>query len=170
MTETLSLSPLTRSFPWGQTSHIYHSGSHFTTVDYIITIRLASEFITRSECKMEHPLNVSDHLALSITMSLNPSPVIQRDLPLRIGWNRSTLSGEIDKYEASVRDIVPFLVCVRSSTSLLTTSSQRSLMGRRKERIISGTTISVRCVKLVGPPEKPGNRQVVHKMANLWIT
>ena len=93
----------------------YHSSSHFTTIDYIITNRLASEFTIKSECT-EHSLNVSDHLALTLTLSLNPSSTFHEDPPSRIDWYKAIHSGEISCYETAVRDAVfPFLGATNNS-------------------------------------------------------
>ena len=97
----------------------YHSSSHFTTVDYIITNRLASEFTTRSECT-EHSLNVSDHLALTLTLSLNPSSASHVDPPPKVDWNKAIQSGEITHYETAIRDaVLPLLGATNNSISEL---------------------------------------------------
>jgi hypothetical protein len=52
-------------------------------------------------------------------MTLNPS-ASQKELPLKVDWNMSTLSREITKYEAAVQDIVlPILETTNNSISQL---------------------------------------------------
>lgn len=59
----------------------------------------------RSECT-EHTLNVSDHLALSLTLLLNPSSSLQEDSPPRTDWNKAGQLGMMSCYEAAVHDAV----------------------------------------------------------------
>ena len=54
----------------------------------------------------EHSLNVSDHLALSLSLSLDSTPITHQEEQLKIDWRKSIESGKILTYEASVKDIV----------------------------------------------------------------
>ena len=60
-------------------NYTYHSSSHFTI---IITNWLTSEFTI---C-IDHSFNVSDHLALTLTLSLHPSSIFTEVPPLRTDW------------------------------------------------------------------------------------
>ena len=101
-------------------NYTYHSGSHFTTIDYIVVNRLAAEFLTDSRCMSEHSLNVSDHLALSLSLSLDSTPITHQEEQLKIDWRKSIESGKILTYEASVKDIVlPVLNTTNNSVSQL---------------------------------------------------
>ena len=89
-------------------------------MDYIITNRLAAEYLTNAGCMAENPLNVSDHLALSVSMSFSSAPVTQQVQPLKIDWKKSIESGILSSYEASVKEIVlPVLNTTNNSVSQL---------------------------------------------------
>lgn len=90
----------------------YYSSSHFTTIDYIIMNRLASEFNIKSECT-EHSLNMSDYLALTLTLSSSTFP---EDPPQRTDWCKAVNSGDISCYEVGIRDaVLPLLGAANNS-------------------------------------------------------
>ena len=86
--------------------YTFHSGNHFTTIDYIITNPLAAEFLVGADCLAEHPLNVSDHLALTVSMSLTSHPNPRSEQNPKIDWKKSIETGKLSDYEAAIKDIV----------------------------------------------------------------
>ena len=47
-------------------TYTYHSGPHFTTVDYILCNQAAAYFCSTVSTIEDHPLNTSDHLPLAV--------------------------------------------------------------------------------------------------------
>ena len=58
-------------------SYIYASGVHKTTVDYFITSENSTPYIESCMVHEEDPLNISDHLPISLQFSINPHTMVQ---------------------------------------------------------------------------------------------
>ena len=103
-------------------SYTFHSGDHFTTVDYIITNRIAAEFLGQSKCMDEHSLNISDHLPLNITLEVNPLYRSETKVEPKVDWKKAADSEKslLLVYENAVKEIVsPFLETTNTCISEL---------------------------------------------------
>ena len=52
-------------------NYTYHSGGNFSMIDYIITNKPASDLLIAAKLHPDHPLNVSDHLLLTVSLDVN---------------------------------------------------------------------------------------------------
>lgn len=68
----------------------------------------------------EHSLNVWDHLALSISLAVNPPCASHPVKTPNIDWRKSVESNKIVLYECAVKDVVqPFLDITNNTVSQL---------------------------------------------------
>ena len=56
-------------------TYTYHSGSHATTVDYILSTLAAANISGHVQTMEDHPLNTSDQLPLTIKLNIAPTLV-----------------------------------------------------------------------------------------------
>ena len=91
-------------------NYTYHSGRNFTTIDYIITNKLASDLLTAAKVLPDHSLNVSDHLPITISLDLNIENGKSASVKPKIYWDKAISSGLINSYTLAVRNaITPLL-------------------------------------------------------------
>ena len=90
-------------------SYTYFRGDIHTTTDYIISDARHAHLAIRCETHDHHPLNFSDHLPLSLTLSLTPTanaaPSTTRSQP-RLHWRAASEEGSVEAYATRVDEIV----------------------------------------------------------------
>ena len=91
--------------------HTHTSGGIFIPLytDYIISDARHAQLAIRCETHDHHPLNFSDHLPLSLTLSLTPTanaaPSTTRSQP-RLNWRAASEEGSVEAYGTRVDEIV----------------------------------------------------------------
>ena len=84
--------------------YTFHSGRNYSTVDYIITNRALCDFLFSSKGLVDHSLNISDHLPLSINLNI---PTVKATLHTvyRINWDKALSTGEIYSFESAISSL-----------------------------------------------------------------
>ena len=91
-------------------SFTYHSGDRFSTVDYIVINRTASDLLDSCGGLFDHPLNVSDHLPLFIALQVHYSEAPSSATMPKINWEKAISTGSTDIFAKSISNFVlPFL-------------------------------------------------------------
>ena len=91
-------------------SFTYHSGDRFSTVDYVIINRTASDLLDSCGGLFDHPLNVSDHLPLFIALQVHYSKAPSSATMPKINWGKAISTGSTDIFAKSISNFVlPFL-------------------------------------------------------------
>ena len=88
-------------------SYSYFSGGHYTTVDYCLLDSHAAYVLQGCTTLDHHPLNLSDHLPISIHLDLSslmqPPPVTTQN----INWKRAKSDGSIALFQRSLNTTLP---------------------------------------------------------------
>ena len=90
-------------------SYTYFSANYSSTLDYIICDVSLTDNLINCFTYPTHPLNLSDHLPISLTLDLpnTPSTSSQPELPRRINWQGALDSGVISIYQdAALRPLL----------------------------------------------------------------
>ena len=91
-------------------SFTYHSDDRFSTVDYVIINRTASDLLDSCGGLFDHPLNVSDHLPLFIALQVHYSKAPSSATMPKINWEKAISTGSTDIFAKSISNFVlPFL-------------------------------------------------------------
>ena len=85
--------------------YTYHSGRNFTTIDYIITNKPASDLLIAAKVNPDHSLNVSDHLSLTLSLDLNTGKGKSINAESNIYWDKAISSGLINSYTLAVSNV-----------------------------------------------------------------
>ena len=93
-------------------NYTFHSGGNFSTVDYIFTDVEASSEIEKCWTHEEHPLNLSDHLP--VTVILSGGGAVQQtqdsDHGIKIDWTKADMNGVCSMFQEAMRDrLSPFI-------------------------------------------------------------
>ena len=78
----------------------------FTTVDYILTNKAASGFLVGALGESDQPLNVSDHLPLSISLQISPNTLSKHQSQRRIDWRKAITTKAMDNFSNSIEALV----------------------------------------------------------------
>ena len=91
--------------------YTYFQGDTKTTTDYCIIDAVLATAITNSEVLDHHPLNSSDHLPLSLSLTISSTEARSvAPLPARPNWNKALKDHSISFYQSKVRDLLcPYL-------------------------------------------------------------
>ena len=90
--------------------YTYFSGEICTTTDYIIMNARHACLATTCKTHDHHPLNFSDHLPLSLTMSITPIASRNTQCSLRLNWQEAATDGSVQVYATRVNEIIcPYL-------------------------------------------------------------
>ena len=90
--------------------YTYFSGEICITTDYIIMNARHACLATTCKTHDHHPLNFSDHLPLSLTMSITPIASRNTQCSLRLNWQEAATDGSVQVYATRVNEIIrPYL-------------------------------------------------------------
>ena len=87
-------------------SYTFHSGGTFSTIDYILTNKASTDLLDKCKGIPDHPLNVSDHLPLSISLQVSSLKGKCTSPTPKIHWEKAVTTGAISAYEQSVNDFI----------------------------------------------------------------
>ena len=102
-------------------NYTYFSGPSTTTVDYIFLDVALSSYVNSCEVMSHHPLNLSDHLAVSVSVSIvEMKSTLPQPMPARINWSKAVAEGSIQCYANKVHlQLAPLLDTAHLSVSEL---------------------------------------------------
>lgn len=86
--------------------YTYHSSNKFTTADYILTNKASNSLLVSDLGEFDQPLNVSDHLPLSITLRMPLSAGSKRQFQRKIDWRKAITTKAIDNFSSSIEAVV----------------------------------------------------------------
>ena len=87
-------------------SYTFHSGGTFSTIDYILTNKASTDLLDKCKGIPDHPLNVSDHLPLSISLQVSSLKGKCTSPTPKIHWEKAVTTGAISAYEQYVNDFI----------------------------------------------------------------
>ena len=131
-------------------AYTFFRGDTYTTTDYIITDAKHAHLITQCQTLVHNALNFSDHLPLSLNMSLtsNTSSTNSTSSKLRLNWRAALEDGSAETYAKCVDNIVcPYLGKTYNSISSL------------DEDICQVSTSILQAAQSIIPKQKPKKRK-----------
>ena len=89
----------------------YSQGPFQTTVDYVLSNPSCSFLISSCCTHEEHPLNTSDHLPVTTSLSVHKQtmPLTNND-PTRINWRKAIATGDVAEYKKVVEQKIAPLI------------------------------------------------------------
>ena len=92
-------------------NYTYFSGQMVTTVDYILISSALASSVNSCKTLAHAPLNVSDHLPISVTICAMYTQSIRCEpSPSTINWSKASEDGSVEHYSRQVRcAIAPLL-------------------------------------------------------------
>ena len=92
-------------------SYTYDSDEASSTTNYIITNTASTGFLASCRCFCNHPLNISDHLPLCISLHVTSPETDRTNTPApRIHWEEAVSTGVISEFAKCLDDyILPYL-------------------------------------------------------------
>ena len=91
-------------------NYTYFSGSSKSTVDYIFLDAAFSSNVQSCEIRNHHPLNLSDHLPITLTISSEFETKLFPSSPAAVNWSKAILDGSVKFYASRVHsEISPLL-------------------------------------------------------------
>ena len=103
-------------------NYTFHSGGNFSTVDYIFTDVEASSGIEKCWTHEEHPLNLSDHLPVTVILSGGGAMQQTQDSDhgIKIDWTKADMNGVCSMFQEAMRDrLSPFIGKFQSDVNQL---------------------------------------------------
>ena len=86
-------------------SYTYHSGRYFSTIDYIIVNGPCSSLLTSCQAITDHPLNISDHIPLSLSLNVVLAEDESVSTPVqRVHWEKAVSSDAVRSFAKRVDD------------------------------------------------------------------
>ncbi len=85
-------------------SYTFFSGDKRTTVDYCLLDCGASHLVSDCSILDHHPLNLSDHLPVTISLELHAVGSSEGEHCGHLDWKKGRADGSVNDYEACVRD------------------------------------------------------------------
>ena len=85
-------------------SYTFHSGGYSSTIDYILVNGPCCGLLASCKGLPDHPLNVSDHVPLTISLNATASETTTQSVPKRIHWERAVSTGAIVNFTKGVEE------------------------------------------------------------------
>ena len=135
-------------------SYTYFSGGHCTTVDYCLLDSHAACVLQECTTLDHHPLNLSDHLPISIHLDLSslmqPPPVTTQN----INSKRAKSDGSVALFQRSLNTTLPHSLSLRSTA--LSPAERTAILD---QEICSGAAAILQAAKCSLPLFKPHKRK-----------
>ena len=105
------LYPVSQSHSASGPKYTYHSGTHYTTVDYCLLDCWAAHMVEGCGTIDHHPLNLSDHLPVFAHLDINLLTNSKATKQVKLNWKKGSTDGITDEYKSQLHDCISTLLC-----------------------------------------------------------